>query len=29
LVEQWFATIGDRLPAAPHDELGALRHRLE
>ncbi|GLZ27894.1 phosphoenolpyruvate carboxykinase [GTP] [Lentzea sp. NBRC 105346] len=28
LIEQWFATIGDKLPTALHDELEALRHRL-
>jgi phosphoenolpyruvate carboxykinase (GTP) len=29
LIEQWFAAIGDRLPAALHDELEALRRRLD
>ncbi|KJK48678.1 phosphoenolpyruvate carboxykinase, partial [Lentzea aerocolonigenes] len=29
LIEQWFATIGDKLPAALHDELEALRLRLD
>ena len=28
LIEQWFDTIGDRLPTALRDELEALRHRL-
>ncbi|MFC3897665.1 phosphoenolpyruvate carboxykinase (GTP) [Lentzea rhizosphaerae] len=29
LIEAWFATIGDKLPTALHDELEALRHRLD
>jgi phosphoenolpyruvate carboxykinase (GTP) len=29
LIEQWFATIGDKLPTALRDELEALRHRLD
>ncbi|WP_028922116.1 phosphoenolpyruvate carboxykinase (GTP) [Pseudonocardia acaciae] len=29
LIEQWFATIGDRLPAPLTDELDGLRHRLD
>jgi phosphoenolpyruvate carboxykinase (GTP) len=28
LIEQWFATIGDKLPTALQDELQALKHRL-
>ncbi|GAA2804095.1 phosphoenolpyruvate carboxykinase (GTP) [Saccharopolyspora taberi] len=28
LIEEWFARIGGKLPAALHDELDALRHRL-
>jgi phosphoenolpyruvate carboxykinase (GTP) len=28
LIEDWFATIGDRLPTSLHDELEALKHRL-
>ncbi len=28
LIEQWFATIGDKLPTALRDELEALEHRL-
>jgi len=28
LIEEWFATIGDKLPAELHDELDALKHRL-
>ncbi|PXY16998.1 MULTISPECIES: phosphoenolpyruvate carboxykinase (GTP) [Pseudonocardiaceae] len=28
LIEQWFATIGDKLPSSLHDELEALKHRL-
>ncbi|TCO61938.1 phosphoenolpyruvate carboxykinase (GTP) [Actinocrispum wychmicini] len=27
-IEEWFATIGDKLPTALHDELEALKHRL-
>ncbi|MFJ8962707.1 phosphoenolpyruvate carboxykinase (GTP) [Lentzea sp. NPDC102401] len=29
LIEQWFATIGDKLPTALHDELETLKHRLD
>jgi phosphoenolpyruvate carboxykinase (GTP) len=29
LIEQWFATIGDKLPGSLHDELEALKHRLD
>jgi phosphoenolpyruvate carboxykinase (GTP) len=28
LIEDWFATIGDKLPTVLHDELEALKHRL-
>ncbi|MFL6119076.1 phosphoenolpyruvate carboxykinase (GTP) [Actinophytocola sp.] len=28
LIEQWFATIGNKLPTSLHDELEALEHRL-
>jgi phosphoenolpyruvate carboxykinase (GTP) len=28
LIEEWFATIGDKLPSSLHDELEALKHRL-
>lgn len=29
LIEEWFTTIGDKLPTALYDELTALRHRLD
>lgn len=28
LIQEWFATIGDRLPSSLRDELHALEHRL-